>query len=342
MSEPYPIVCEPILKPKVWGGRRLGALGKALPADGMPVGESWEVADLSTTSVSGGGGGEARTRIASGPMAGRTVREAMEAWGDRFVRRRAPDGGFPLLVKYLDAGQNLSVQVHPTPGYASANPGAFVKTESWYVVRAEPGASGEPPRIYAGVRPGVTRGDIETALRATPDGRGVVELLSSAPAEVGACWTLPSGTVHALGAGVMVAEVQTPSDTTFRVYDWAAEYGRTGRELHVEPALACIDLDGPSPAPSAGQGEVARTDHYALTVARLHCEEAGFPDAGGADGVVVMTLGTYGAMIASRSGSWPDITLTPGMTVVVPRVCVADAAVRAGPNTHLLIASIPL
>ncbi|MFG0260002.1 MAG: type I phosphomannose isomerase catalytic subunit, partial [Phycisphaerales bacterium JB041] len=269
MTDPYVLTFEPILKAKVWGGRRLERLGKPLPA-GVDVGESWEIADLASTSAGGGGGDAARSVISNGPLAGRTLHEAMDLWGERLLGRaaRSAAGGFPLLVKFLDAREHLSVQVHPSPEYARAHPDAHLKTECWYVVDAEPGSV-----IYKGVRPGVTRTDFERALRAGQGG-GVVELLDAVPALVGDCHNLPSGTLHALGAGVLVAEVQTPSDTTFRVYDWAAEFGRAGRELHVEQALACIDF---SPAAAGVRGSHGGSETLAQKVDGIHddgCEKA--------------------------------------------------------------------
>lgn len=257
MIQPYVLTFAPILKEKVWGGRRLAGLGKPLQA-GVNVGESWEVADLASTSASGGGGGEARSVVAGGPLAGKTLHEAMALWAPGLISR----GGFPLLVKLLDAREPLSVQVHPSPEYARAYPDAHLKTECWYVLDAEPGSV-----IYKGVRPGVTRERFEAALR-EGQGEGAVELLDAVPATVGECHNLPSGTVHALGAGVLVAEVQTPSDTTFRVYDWAKEYGRAGRELHVEQALACIDFSpagrGVRAPAGAGVTRLVTTEFYSV------------------------------------------------------------------------------
>lgn len=230
--KPYPLVFEPILKEKVWGGRALESLGKALPG-GASVGESWEVADLGSTSADGGGGDAAHSVIINGEMRGMRLDEAVRAMGPTLLGhlRLTDSGGFPLLVKFLDARENLSVQVHPSEAYAAAHAGAHLKTESWYVVRAEPGA-----KIYKGVRAGVSREEFADRI-----GAGTVEeVLIAHDARPGDVHHLPSGVCHALGAGVVVAEVQTPSDTTFRVYDW----GRTGRALHVEPALECIDFAG--------------------------------------------------------------------------------------------------
>lgn len=228
----YPLLLEPIYKEKVWGGRSLERFGRRLP--GGPetgVGESWELADLDATSPSGGGGEPARTRIRNGPLIERTLGEVADDFGPLLTGdvRLTPSGRVPILLKYLDARENLSVQVHPSEAYAAAHSRAHLKSEAWYVVDADEGAM-----IYKGIVEGTTREDLEAAIR---DGT-VPDLLVQVPARRGECHYLPSGTCHALGAGIFVAEVQTPSDTTFRVYDW----GRTDRELHVEQALECIEL----------------------------------------------------------------------------------------------------
>jgi mannose-6-phosphate isomerase len=131
----YPLLLEPILKERVWGGRRLARLGRSLPPR-LRIGESWEVADLPEAIEDG------RSMIRNGPLAGRTLHEVLAGHGDDLMgaARLAPQGLFPLLVKYLDARANLSVQVHPTEEYARQHPGALPKSEAWYVVQARPGA----------------------------------------------------------------------------------------------------------------------------------------------------------------------------------------------------------
>lgn len=330
-ADPYPLILRPILKPKVWGGRRLEALGKALPDDG-PIGESWELADLGSTSASGGGGDAARSVIASGPLAGRALHDAMDLWGHDMMGDVQPttSGDFPLLVKYLDAREHLSVQVHPSPEYAAAHAGAHLKTESWYIVDAEPGSE-----LFVGFKDGVTRGDLEAAIRSGT----VPSIMRSIPAIPGECHTLPSGTVHALGAGVLVAEVQTPSDTTFRVYDWTNEYDRPDRELHIEQALACASFDSP-PEPVAADGdstEIASTEFYRMTALKAHCAAVDLPRSNGP--LVVMLPRTMGAGLASRSGRFEEVTLQRGQTAVFPAVLDGDVVLRAGPNTMAVIAS---
>lgn len=231
----YPLVFTPIYKQKVWGGRTLEQIGRSLPGDADTlIGESWELADLGQTSVSGGGGGEARSVIANGPLAGQTLHQAMQTFGSDLLGDLPANafGEFPLLLKFLDARQNLSVQVHPSPAYAAAHEDAFLKSEAWYILAAEPGAV-----IYKGVKEGVT----SEQFRAAIENDTVEALMITVPVKPGDCHYLPSGTCHALGAGVLVAEVQTPSDTTFRVYDW----GRQGRQLHIDQAMQCIEF-GPA------------------------------------------------------------------------------------------------
>jgi mannose-6-phosphate isomerase len=237
----YPLKFAPVYKEKVWGGRTLEKLGRSLPGDAQTrIGESWELVDLATTSVSGGGGGAERSAVSNGPLAGRTLHEVIEQYGNRVLGQLPRSdgdsgGGFPILLKYLDANENLSVQVHPSPAYAEAHDDAFLKSESWTVVAAEPGAV-----IYKGIKEGVTPEQLRAAIETNTD-EAVVPLLIEVPVKPGDCHYVPSGTCHALGAGILVAEVQTPSDTTYRVYDW----GRTGRELHVEQALECIHFGPP-------------------------------------------------------------------------------------------------
>lgn len=232
----YPLTFEPIYKQKVWGGRAFQTLGRALPGDSAtPIGESWEIADLATTSASGGGGDAEYSVVANGPLKGQSIRQLMNRLGKALLGQHAQpagDGGFPLLIKFLDAKENLSVQVHPSPSYAEQHSDAFLKSEAWTIIDHRPGAV-----IYKGLAPGTTPEQLRAAIKANTD-QAVVPLLNAIPARVGDCHYLPSGTLHALGAGVLVAEVQTPSDTTYRVYDW----GRSDRELHIEQAMACIDF----------------------------------------------------------------------------------------------------
>lgn len=351
-TQMYPLVLEPILKEKVWGGRKLEGFGKRLP-DGVNIGESWELADLSSTSASGGGGDAAISVISNGAMQGKTIRDAIGAWGSGLLGdvQLSAEGGFPLLVKYLDAREHLSVQVHPSPAYAAEHDEAHLKTESWFVLDADEGSV-----IYKGLKEGVTRADLQ---RAIEEGT-VPEVMRSIPAVVGECHTLESGTVHALGAGVLVAEVQTPSDTTYRVYDWASEYGREGRELHIEQAVECALFEDPSDGVMAdlsisgldggakmGMGgppkmgsvrtRVCGTDFYTMDVVSASCSEVALD---GEEATVVMVPKTMGASIASSSGAFEEVVLEAGQTVLVPAGIVGDCVLRAGPGTVAVVAGV--
>ena len=323
--QPQPLVLEPIVKEKVWGGRRLAGYNKPLPESDVRVGESWELVDLTSTSPDGGGGGAACSRIASGESRGLTLRDATRAMGVNLLGRvrLTEDGGFPLLVKYLDASENLSVQVHPSAEYATEHPSCSVKTETWVVLAAEAGSL-----VYHGLAPGTTREAFEASLG---DGT-VVDLLNAIPARVGDVHHLPSGTVHALGAGVLVAEVQSPSDTTFRVYDW----GRSGRALHVEQALSCIDFEASAcGAAEAISAPVASADRLTMigdgvrlgvVEANELYELAGLEAQGGhahevntaLDAPVVLMFTAGEGHLESTSGTYEPVAFRSGDTVLVP------------------------
>jgi mannose-6-phosphate isomerase len=221
----YPLTFIPILKERVWGGRNLERLyHKALPP-GAPIGESWEISDRP---------GDASV-IANGPLAGRDLRwlmenHAVELLGEkhRGVKR------FPLLVKILDAHEKLSLQVHP-PAAKAAELGGEPKTEMWYVAEAVPGAE-----LFVGLKRGVTRAEFEGKIQ---DGT-VADCFQRLVVEKGDVMFLPSGRVHALGAGLVIFEIQQNSDTTYRVFDWNRK-GLDGkpRELHVAQSLASIDFN---------------------------------------------------------------------------------------------------
>lgn len=331
MTAPYPIVFEPILLDKVWGGRRLERLGKKLP-EGKKIGESWELADLDATSAGGAGGGAARSVIASGVLAGKTLRDAMTQWKRDLMGRvgegadGSPARAFPLLIKFLDASENLSVQVHPSPAYAAAHADAHLKTECWYILDAAPGSV-----IYKGVKPGVTR---ESFARHIKDGT-VVDDMIAVPAVVGECHNLPSGTCHALGAGVLVAEVQTPSDTTYRVFDW----GRKGRELHIEQALECIDF---GPAPAAARLAKGKVSGQLVGTEFFRVFESFLP----AGGVVPMGESAEGpriVMVLSGSvtaRSSEPVTAAAGTTMLLPAKMVASCPVVAKAGTRALVVSL--
>jgi mannose-6-phosphate isomerase len=224
----------------VWGGRRLGSvLNKSLEKD-EPYGESWEISDHALH----------RSVVANGPRAGQTLRQLMEEERALLLGPAAESYTvFPWLVKFLDACDWLSVQVHPNEqAVRRLWPGEGGKTEAWFVLDAAPGSL-----IYAGLLPGTD----EARLRASLKAGTVARCLHGFTPRPGDCLFLPAGTVHAVGGGVLLTEVQQTSDATFRLFDWNRHdaQGRS-RPLHVEEALACIDWkSGPvKPIPSVGFG----------------------------------------------------------------------------------------
>lgn len=319
-----PLALIPRLVEKPWGGRRLADLGRDLP-DGQLVGESWDVADLDPggTSVP-----DPVSRVASGPHAGRTLAELIATEPEQLLgRTRATAGGrFPLLVKHLDAREHLSVQVHPSDAVLADQPGTHLKTESWVVVHAEPGAE-----LMLGVVDGVAPDDVEAAF-GTPD---LVPMIRRVPAQVGDVHHVPAGLLHALGAGIVVAEVQTPSDTTYRLYDWTGEYGRAPRELHRERAMQCLraewEVNAHPPAAAAGDGLLVDTAHYRISRSRAAVAVevdvptrdhprvvigiAGLLGAGvlpaalGPAGVVLLPAGWSGSLPAAAGSEWLDVDL---------------------------------
>ena len=234
----YPLLFKPKFVEKIWGGRKIETvLGKALATE-KPVGESWELYDFPPGVVDGSSEWVSSV-VANGPLAGRTIHSLVTEFESELLGRvplAGKAGQFPVLIKYLDAREDLSVQVHPDEKYAEENPDAHLKSEAWYVLQNEPDA-----RLLKGLTPGATKEKFTAAI-ATGQ---VEDHIQSIKVKAGDCYYLPSGTVHALGAGILAAEVQTPSDTTFRVHDFNRVDPSTGklRKLHVEEALACIDFN---------------------------------------------------------------------------------------------------
>jgi mannose-6-phosphate isomerase len=258
-----PVKFKPIYKERIWGSDRLGRFfNKDLPG-GALIGESWELADLQ----------QGCSVIENGTFAGMNLRHFLEknglAYGFTPEQCTPP---FGLLIKLLDANQVLSVQVHPDAEACLKFPKAALKTECWYVLAAAPNSV-----IYRGLKPGIGKEEVKKAVVDNT----LDSLMNVYTAQKGDFHYLPAGTIHALGAGVIVAEIQTPSDTTYRLYDWGRvdENGR-GRELHIGEALDAIHYTDTPPTVSEkkiqtrynGQQLKAIADQLGVNINLLDCE----------------------------------------------------------------------
>ncbi|NLK21243.1 MAG: class I mannose-6-phosphate isomerase [Epulopiscium sp.] len=217
----YPIKLNPIYKEPIWGGKRLREVfGKDIPSDS--TGESWEVAcHENGTSM-----------VANGKLKGKSLKEVIDIYGVEALGNKIVHAAmkrFPLLVKIIDASDKLSVQVHPKDEYARVHEGELGKTEMWIVLDSVPGA-----QLVYGLKPGVTKEEFEKRIK---DGT-LEEILNFVDANKGDVFFIPAGTLHAIGEGLLIAEIQQNSDTTYRVYDWN-RVDSTGkpRELHIQKAL---------------------------------------------------------------------------------------------------------
>lgn len=253
----YPLLFQPILQERIWGGRRLETLyGKKLPPN-VPIGESWEVSDRP----------EANSVVTNGPLQGETLHGLMTRYHDGIMgKARDTKGRFPLLVKIIDAHEDLSVQVHPSDAVA-VKLGGESKKELWLVTHAEPRA-----RIFLGLKQGATKERLADAIAH----KQAASLLHSCEVKEGDSALIPPGGIHALGAGVMIFEFQQNSDTIYRIYDWdRVDAQGKPRELHLENAMKsiCFDYVEPSLISSKFSRNPVMSTRYLLNDAAFVCDE---------------------------------------------------------------------
>lgn len=321
----YPLTFHPRFKDRVWGGRTLASLyHKPLPP-GLPIGESWEISDRpGDESV-----------IANGPLAGHSLRWLMEQHAADVLGNAAPAAGgrFPLLCKILDARDVLSVQVHP-PARAAAALGGEPKTEMWYVADAAPDAE-----LHVGLRRGVTRESFDAAIRAGT----VADCLHRLPVRAGDTMFLPSGRVHAIGAGLVIFEIQQNSDTTYRVFDWN-RLGLDGRprDLHVSESLASIDFDDVEPALVSAAAE----SNGALTTERLVEHPLFKVSLLAASSPTTVTLGPPGLRIAAVvdgrllvDGRHESLEIMAGEFCLLP-ACLGDVSMRLERGGRVIVVEV--
>ena len=314
-----PLTFHPILKRLRWGGRRLGGiLGKPIGAEN-DYAESWELADH---------GGD-QSVVVDGPHVGRTLQELVRDANQALFGRHAGLRQFPLLVKFLDANDRLSLQVHPDDEKARhVDPDENGKTEAWVIIDCQPGS-----RIFAGLRPGIDRPQLERHIR---DGT-IEETLHEYQVQRGDCILIPAGTVHAIGAGILLAEIQQQSDLTYRLHDWGwRDANGNPRELHIARALTCIDFDRGPMDPVTARAVGGAGDHQETLVAseffviHRHRSETEFRIQTNDQFQILMVIdGTITLWCDTDSRELPV-----GSTVLVP---AAASEVRIRPHTTATI-----
>ena len=303
----YPLKLKPTLHVKVWGGSRLNTLlDKPLPSD-EPYGESWEMHDTST--------------VANGPLFGKTLRELTETYGATLIGNdNDPEHGFPLLAKFIDADQWLSIQVHPNDEQALELEGEpRGKSEAWIVVHAEAGA-----RLVVGLHSGASQ-DVAKAIR---DDR-LEAYVRYARARKGDVLNIPANTIHALGPGLLVYEIQQSSDTTYRLYDW----GRMGldgqpRKLHIDKGLQVANLDLAPEVEHPANDLIVDGDFFMTWRHQLKNDELNFNTLGCFQALTCLE----GKIRATASGHEP-LDLAKGETGLIP-ACFDDFDL-SGPGTVL-------
>ncbi len=304
-----PFRVTPLAQERVWGGTRLG------PPRTLPIGELWLVGPWLI--------------VADGPHAGRTLDAVAGDLGPRLVgaaTSAGPGPRFPLLLKLLDPASWLSVQVHPNDAVARrlAGPDAVGKAEAWYVLEADPGAE-----LLAGARPGVREADLRAAMRG---GAATTRLLARHAPAAGDVLLLTAGTLHAVGPGVLLYELQQPSDLTYRVDDWDRPASRT-RPLHTKQALASVvPQSRPALRTTAGGGRVVACRHFTLDVVDA-------PASLDPEGRTVQVVTAVGAPADLSGPGWAE-RLEPLETIVVPASAGAWE-LQPGPGGRALVAALP-
>ncbi len=310
-----PLVFQPVLKRIRWGGRKLGTmLGKPI-GDESDYAESWEIADHA----------DGMSVVADGPLAGLTLPQLIEQFPEALFGSRSGLSQFPLLIKFLDANDWLSLQVHPNDSLArNYNLKENGKTEAWVILQAEPTSE-----ICAGLKPGVSREQLKSAvLNGRPE-----ELLNIIPVKAGDCVFVPAGTVHALGPGIVLAEVQQQSNLTFRLYDWGRlDASGKPRQVHLEESMNCTNFEQGPVQPVAGKllsecgssvEELVRCPYFVI---RRHTVHATTRMTDCDEFRILMTLDGNGSLETSTGAR----KVEKGTTVLIPACCKSVQIVPEG------------
>ncbi len=310
-----PITFQPLYMERVWGGRELERVyGRSLPASQQPIGESWEIVDRE----------QEQSIVDQGPLAGTSLHELWTTHRESiFGSGFGNHPRFPILIKVLDARDDLSLQVHP-PVHLAAELGGQPKTEMWFIADCEPGAS-----LYIGLKRGVTRAAFEQALA-----RGsVADCVHAVKPLSGDSIFIPSGRLHAIGAGFLIHEIQQNSDTTFRVFDWN-RLGLDGqpRALHVAQSLASIDFDDFEPTMDPCDGGTLADCPYFKTRKTILTAGQSLPNP---DPDQFVILSVVDGMLESAGGR----RFRKGQCLLMPR---SAAPLRAMENSTVLQVTLPV
>ena len=309
-----PITFNPLYMERVWGGRELERIyGRNLPNPQLPYGESWEIVDRENE----------QSIVDEGPLAGTSLHELwLQRRDEVFGGGYETHGKFPILIKVLDARDDLSIQVHP-PAQHVAGLGGEPKTEMWFIADCDPGA-----KLYVGLKHGITRADFEKAIA---DGT-VADCVHALSPKPGDSIFIESGRLHAIGAGFLIHEIQQNSDTTYRVFDWN-RLGLDGkpRELHLPQSMASIDFNDFEPSMDSADGENLATCAYFKTDRKMLAsgDEISNPDA-----TAFSILCVVDGELESAAGR----TFGKGRFLLLPK---GAAALKATMDSTLLQVTLP-
>ncbi len=300
----YPLTFKPILKSVIWGGADICPFKGITPLQ-EGIGESWEISHVEgNVSV-----------VENGPLAGKSLEELIDSWGEELLGKDVVarfGNTFPLLIKFIDAHDNLSIQVHPNDELARKRHHSFGKTEMWYVVKASPEAA-----LYSGFSRQI---DAEEYVKRVKENT-IMEVLQRYEVKAGDVFFLPAGRVHAIGAGCFVAEIQQTSNITYRIYDYdRRDANGKGRELHTELAKDAIDYtlypDYRTHYIRKENDEVELVDCPYFTTNLLELNKSLYRYCSPVDSFIIYICMAGKAVIKDNNGK--KISIHQGQTVLIP------------------------
>jgi mannose-6-phosphate isomerase len=321
----YPLKFKPILMDRLWGGTKLITEFKK-EGSGKYVGESWEVSDVQNQV----------SEVANGIHEGKSLRDLLKSYGPDLVGKKVYDefgDRFPLLIKYIDAREDLSIQVHPNNELSEARHGTFGKTEMWYVMQADPGSE-----LVLGFSKVIDKkGYINHLIN-----KSIASIMNYEPVQAGDVFFIDTGTVHAIGGGIVLAEIQQTSDITYRIYDWdRTDADGNPRELHTELALDAIDFKAGGDCRRRYEQGVNRSNP--MVDSPFFCTKF-LPIAGtlqkdytAADSFVIFMCVKGDGTLSTGENT---VFISKGETVLLP-ACMPQVVITSGEGMELLEVSLP-